>query len=133
MLLGNRQFRGSEGVWCLEQLVCAICQKHSPPPPTSLEGVNSPLGHTHFIRLSFPQLNVQILPYDYTQTGLQCLDIRLQGNFPVSQVAGCRCTLLTGNSSISLARSEEQINFLSNLPKCLKWLQKGLFMLSCCF
>ena len=30
----------------------------------------------------------------------------LLGNSPVSQDAGCRCTLLAGNSSISLAGSE---------------------------
>ena len=42
------------------------------------------------------------------------------GNFPVSQIAGSRCTLLAGNSSISLAGSEEQINFSQQSPKMLK-------------
>ena len=32
----------------------------------------------------------------------------------------CRCTLLAGNSSISLAGSEEQINFSQQSPKMLK-------------
>ena len=41
-------------------------------------------------------------------------------NTSVSQVAGCRCTLLAGNSSISLAGSEEQINFSQQSPKMLK-------------
>ena len=45
------------------------------------------------------------------------LDIRLLGNFPVSQIAGCRCILLVGNSSISLARRVERINLS---PKMLK-------------
>ena len=45
------------------------------------------------------------------------LDIRLLGNFPVSQIAGCRCILLVENSSISLARKVEQINLS---PKMLK-------------
>ena len=45
---------------------------------------------------------------------------------------GCRCTLQAGNSSISLAARNRQI-FPSNLSKCLKWLQKALFMLFCCF
>ena len=45
------------------------------------------------------------------------LDIRLLGNFPVIQIAGCRCILLAGNSSISLARRVEQINLS---PKMLK-------------
>ena len=38
-----------------------------------------------------------------------------------------------GKVSISLAGSEEQINFASNLPKCLKWLQKALFTLCFCW
>ena len=43
------------------------------------------------------------------------------GDFLVSQVAGCRCTLLAGNSSISLAGSEEKrINFSQQSPKMLK-------------
>ena len=42
------------------------------------------------------------------------------GNFPLSQVAGCRCTLLAGSSSISLAGSEEQVNFSQQSPKMLK-------------
>ena len=45
---------------------------------------------------------------------------------------GCRCTLQAGNSSISLTARNRQI-FPSNLSKCLKWLQKALFMLFCCF
>ena len=36
------------------------------------------------------------------------------------QVAGFRCTLLAGNSSISLTGSEEQINFSKQSPKMLK-------------
>ena len=43
--------------------------------------------------------------------------IRLLGNFPVSQVAGCRCTLLAGNSSISLAGSEERIHFFTAISE----------------
>ena len=43
------------------------------------------------------------------------------GDFLVSQVAGCRCTLLAGNSSISLAGSEDKrINFSQQSPKMLK-------------
>ena len=34
--------------------------------------------------------------------------------------AGCRCTFLAGNSSISLAGSEEHINFSQQSPKMLK-------------
>ena len=48
------------------------------------------------------------------------MDIRLLGNFPLSQVAGCSCILLGRNSSISLAGSEEQINFSQQSPKMLK-------------
>ena len=61
----------------------------------------------------------------HTKWSLQCFSscvwtIRLLGSFPVSQVACCRCTLLAGNSSISLAVSEEQINFSQQSPKMLK-------------
>ena len=39
----------------------------------------------------------------------------------VSQVVGCRCTLLVGNSSVSLAGgSEEQIRFFQQSSKMLK-------------
>ena len=48
------------------------------------------------------------------------LGILLLGSLPVSQVAGCRCTLPAGNSSTSLARSEKQINFSQQSPKMLK-------------
>ena len=57
------------------------------------------------------------MPYDHTQTGQQGLYIRLLGNF---EVTGCRCTLLAGNSSISLAGREEQIIFSQQSPKMLK-------------
>ena len=42
------------------------------------------------------------------------------GNFPVSQVAECRCISLAGNSSISLAGNDGQINFSQQSPKMLK-------------
>ena len=38
----------------------------------------------------------------------------------MSQVAGCKCTLQAGNSSISLAGNEEQFNFSQQSPKMLK-------------
>ena len=67
-------------------------------------------------------------PMTTPKRGSICLDIRLLGNFPVSQVAGYRCTLLAGNSSISLAGSEEEINFPSNLPKLLLLLISFTFL-----
>ena len=43
------------------------------------------------------------------------------GDFIVSQVAACRCTLLAGNSSFSLDGSEDkQINVSQQSPKMLK-------------
>ena len=55
--------------------------------------------------------------------------IRLVGNFPASQVVGC--TLLAGNSSISLAGSKEQIHFPQQSSKML--LKNGFRKLySCC-
>ena len=74
----------------------------SPPPPLL------PNGRAEFCPMTTPKL---------ASNGL---DMRLLGNFPVSQVAGCMCTLLAGNSSTSLAGSGEQINFSQKSPKMLK-------------
>ena len=75
----------------------------SPPPPPLL-----PNGRAEFCSMTTPKL---------ASNGL---DMRLLGNFPVSQVASCRCTLLAGNSSTSLAGSGEQINFYQKSSKMLK-------------
>ena len=90
MLLGKRQCSVSEGICCLEYLLCGIYS-----------------------------------PKDQTQPGRSFLDIRLLGNFHVSQVAGFRCTLLAGNSSLSPAGSVEQINFSQQSPKMLKMASKS--------
>ena len=74
-----------------------------PPPPSLL-----PNGRAEFCPMTTPKL---------ASNGL---DMRLLGNFPVSQVAGCRCTLLAGNSSTNLAGSGEQINFYQKSSKMLK-------------
>ena len=90
MLLGNRQFRVSEGIWFFgfsnSWYVLFVT-----------DGLN--------FSLTIPKLASNVSTYD-------CWE-----NVPVSQVAGCRRTLLAGNSSISLAGSEEQINQQS--PKML--------------
>ena len=59
--------------------------------------------------------------------------IRLLRNFPISQVAGCRCTLLAGNSSISLAGSEEQMYFSQQSPKMLKIASESFISRCYCF
>ena len=41
------------------------------------------------------------------------------------QFSGCRCTLLAGNSSISLAGSEELINFSQQSPKMFKMVSES--------
>ena len=64
-----------------------------PPPPPPTEGLNFVCGHT--------------------PTSQECLQIRL---LKIS----CRYTSLAWNSSISLADSEEQINFPQQSPKLLK-------------
>ena len=96
----------------MELLLCAICQKplsppnflsSSPSPPPPL-----PNGRAEFCPMTTPKL---------ASNGLH---MRLLGNFPVSQVASCRCTLLAGNSSTSLAGSGEQINISQKSPKMLK-------------
>ena len=64
---------------------------------------------------------VNFLSYDHTpELASNVWTIRLLGNFPVSQVAECRCISLAGNSSISLAGNEGQINFSQQSPKMLK-------------
>ena len=94
-----------------------------------LKGWISPSGHTHFPFLYSTQppppppalhWRSQFGPITTLQTGQYYLDIRLLWNVPVSHVASCRCTLLAGNSSISLAESEEQIHFSQQSPKMLK-------------
>ena len=61
------------------------------------------------------------LPHDHTsELDSNVWTIRLLGNFPVSQVAECRCTSVAENSSISLAGKEGQINFFQQSPKMLK-------------
>ena len=91
----------------------------TPFPPPLLKGWISPLGHTHFqFWYSTPPPHPpalywrsQCCPITTPQTGQYYVDIRLLWNVPVSHVASCRCTLLAGNSSISLPGSEEQIHF----------------------
>ena len=71
-----------------------------------------------------PPLKVWILSWGLTQTGQKWLEIRLLGNSPVSQVACCRYTLLAWNSSISLAGSEEHINFSQQSPNRSDYTQR---------
>ena len=74
-----------------------------------------------FFRMTTPKL------------GSICLDIRLLGNFPVSQVAGYRCTLLARNFSISLAESEELKTFSQKSPKMLKMASESFVHFCCSF
>ena len=77
-----------------------------------------------FLPETFPPLKVWILSCGLTQTGQNCLEIRLLRNFPVSQVAYCRYTLLAWNSSISLAGSEEHIHFSQQSPNRSDYTQR---------
>ena len=110
-----------QGVW--GDLVCrigatnVICQK--PLPLT-------PLGHTHFLPAPPP-------PPPPPQPG--SLDVLL-GNFTVSPVAGCTEVHLAGWELFHQSYWESGTDkfFLRKLSLiCLKWLQKALFMLCCCF
>ena len=83
------------------------------PPPTT-EGLS-------FVLRSLPNWPV-IFGY-----------IGLLGNFPISQVAGCRCTLLAGNSSISLAGGEEQMCFSQQSPKMIKIASESFISCYCWF
>ena len=91
----------------VEQLECVICQKPAPPTPHSPPPIE----------------RFRPLP---TQTGQQWLDKRQLGSFLVSQVARCKCTLLAGNSPISLAGSVEQIRFSQQSPKMLKMASESI-------
>ena len=74
--------------------------------------------------LPLPPPNFWIFSCGLTQTGQKCLEIRLLGNSPVSQVACCRYTLLPWNSSISLAGSEEHIHFFQQSPNRSDYTQR---------
>ena len=77
-----------------------------------------------FLCPSLPPLKLWILSRGLTKTGQKCLEIPLLGNFPVSQVAYCRYTLLAWNSPISLAGSEEHINFSQQSPNRSDYTQR---------
>ena len=104
-LLGNSEVSVSEGIWCLEYswyvlFVKPLCPPPPQPPAPPPEGLNfAPWPHPNWLVMS-------------GHTSAE--------NFQVSQVAGCWCNLLAGNSSISLAGSVEQINFSQQSPKMLK-------------
>ena len=79
------------------------------------------VGMCYGLYVTNPLRGVNFLLHDHTpELDSNVWTIRLLGNFPVSQVAECRCTSLAGNSSISLAGNEEQINFSQQSPKMLK-------------
>ena len=60
-----------------------------------------------YLSETFPPMNFGLKPHPISYPLL-----------PVSQVAGCRCTLLAGNHSVSLAgRHEEQIRFFPAIPQ----------------
>ena len=80
--------------------------------------------HPCFYAPLYPPLKVWILSCGLTQTGKKWLEIPLLGNFPVSQVACCRYTLLAWNSSISLAGSEEHITFSQQSPNRSDYTQR---------
>ena len=112
-----------QGVW--GDLVCrigatnVICQKPLPPRP---------LGPHPFSSRPTP-------PPPPLCPRTRLLDVCWETSQYVRLQVVLRCALLAGNSSTSLAGSQEQINlFPRKLSlKCLKWLQKALFMLCCCF
>ena len=100
MLLGKRQFRVSESNLMSKIAAMGYLSESSPlpPPPPPPPPPRSECCPTTTSARKLP-----------SKSGCRL---------------GCTRTLLAGNSSTSLAGSEEQQNFPSNLPKCLKWLQK---------
>ena len=113
-----------QGVW--GDLVCrigatnVICQKPLPAHP---------LGPHPFSSRPTPPPPPPLCPRTR-------LPGRLLGNFTVSPVAGCTEVHLAGWELFHQSCWESGTDkfFPSNLSlKCLKWLQKALFMLCCCF
>ena len=68
--------------------------------PTPWRGKFAFWPHPCFYAPLYPPLKVWILSCGLTQTGQKCLEIRLLGNFPVSQVPSCRYTLLAWNLTL---------------------------------
>ena len=93
--------------------IAAVCYLSETPVPTQFLIVSPPPP-------LLPNGRAEFCPMTTPKLASNGLDMRLLGNFPVSQVAGCRCTLLAGNSSTSLAGSGEQINFYQKSSKMLK-------------
>ena len=115
---GKRQFRVSEGIWFVEQVLLMLFVRNLSPL--------TPLGHTHFLPAPPP-------PPPAPPTRLPG---RLLGNFTVSPVAGCTEVHLAGWELFHQSCWESGTDkfFPRKLSlKCLKWLQKALFMLCCCF
>ena len=93
----------------------------SSKPPSSTKGWIWPLSDTLFSNLPpppphwrsefFPMTTPKLVSNYWTYVCCETSEL--------SQFAGCRCTFLAGNSSSSLAGSEEQINFPQQSPKML--------------
>ena len=81
----------------------------SPPPPIPTEGVNVAL-RPHPISYQTPPPFFEGLNFALWPT--------FAGKLPSK--SGCRCRLLAGNLFISLAGSEEQMNFSQQSPKMFK-------------
>ena len=134
-MLGNRKFGLSEGISCLEYSCHVLFARNlsSPPPP--------PPPPTKVVNFAcWPQ------PISYQQPPLPPPLLRPHLNWPVmcghtsagkppgkSGCTGCICTLLAGNSSISLARSEEQIHFSHQSLKMLKMASESFIQASLLF
>ena len=119
----------------LKSRIAGMCLLSETYPLSTLNGWVLPLGHTNYpIQPLPPHWRVEFSLWPHPNW-LTC--------FPVSQVVGCRCTLLAGNSFVSLAGSGEQKNLCQQSPKMLKTASEsfihalvlffGLFLkISCC-
>ena len=124
MLLEKRQFRVSEGM----SRIAAMCHLSvtpfppCPPPTPPTEGVN-------FALRPYPFFYSPLPPPPPTSTEGLNFALRPRLILVRLQVVGAPCWFGTLPSVLMRNRSI----FPSNLPKCLKWLQKALIMLCCCF
>ena len=103
VFLGKRWFTVSEGICCLKGWV-------------------SPLGHTHFPTNPPAHWteNLIFALWSHPNWPVTSGQYVLLRNFPVSQVAGCKCTLLVGNSSIRSCWEWGTDEFFPAVSKVLK-------------
>ena len=122
-VLGKNTIRGVWGY--LTSRIAAMLTETSPPPPP-MTGWIAPVRHSHCPTAIPPspteRLNIALWPHPNSLS-----------RYPVSQVAGCRYTLLAGELFHKSCWELGTDHFSQPSPKMLKMASKALFKLCCCF